>query len=380
MTNLFTETHIHLAEGFSPADQGELVHQVEPSDSIVGPDDLILVTGASGFVGTRVVESLLGRGFRNLRCFVRPSSPTDWLGALSTRGHGAGIEVLKGNLLSREDCAAATRDVALIYHLAAGRGEKSFPDAFMNSVVTTRNLLDASLNHKCLKRFVNISSFTVYTNRQKSRWGLLDETCPVETHSDWRGEAYCFGKVKQDELVTEYGQRFGVPHVIVRPGYVIGPGKTAITGRVGIETFGFFLHMGGSNRIPFTFVENCADAIALAGLKKGVDGEIFNVVDDDLPSSRLFLRLYKRKVRKFRSLYVPHVLSYVLCSLWERYSTWSQGQVPPVFNRGRWFANWKRTDYSNQKLKTRLGWSPRVSMAEGLNRYFEACQNRESNA
>ena len=58
--------------------------------------------------------------------------------------------------------------------------------------------------------------------------------------------------------------------------------------------FGIFLHLGGSNPIPFTYVDNCADAIVLAGLTPGVDGEVFNVVDDNLPTSRQFLRLYKQ--------------------------------------------------------------------------------------
>ena len=105
-----------------------------------------------------------------------------------------------------------------------------------------------------------------------------------------------------------------------------------------------------------------------------MDGEVFNVVDDDLPSSRQFLRQYKRNVRKFKSIYIPHAVGYVLCSLWERYSTWSQGQLPPAFNRGGWHSFWKKTTYSNEKLKERLNWTPRVSMADGLNRYFEACR------
>ena len=123
MTNLFAETDIKLAEFPYLGDQCQLMQQVEPNGSIVGADDPILITGASGFVGTRVVENLLARGFRNLRCFVRPSSPAKWLDELSSRGHGAAIQVFKGNLLSREDCLAATKDVAVIYHLAAGRGE-----------------------------------------------------------------------------------------------------------------------------------------------------------------------------------------------------------------------------------------------------------------
>src|SRR4029077_413667 len=137
----------------------------------------------------------------------------------------ARVEVVKGNLLSRDDCAAAAEGAALIFHLAAARGEKSFPDAFLNSVVTTRNLLEACLRHHSVRRFVNVSSFTVYTNRQKPRGRLLDESCPVEKRPELRGDAYCFAKVKQDEIVTDYGKRFGIPYVIVRPGYVYGPGN-----------------------------------------------------------------------------------------------------------------------------------------------------------
>ena len=180
---------------------------------------------------------------------------------------------------------------------------------------------------------MNISSFSVYSNRNKPATRLLDETCPVEEHPALRGEAYCFAKAEQDEIVAEYGKKLGIPYVIVRPGQVYGPGNEGITARVGISTFGVFLHLGGSNTIPFTYVDNCVEAIALAGLKKGTDGEIFNVVDDDLPSSRKFLRLYKRNVKSFPSLYVPHFLNYALCYLWEKYSSWSEQQLPPAFNR-----------------------------------------------
>lgn len=344
------------------------------SDSfLVSADDRILVTGATGFIGSRVVMSLVDRGFRNLVCFARPSSDLAELeGIVERRLPGARIEVLKGNLLSRADCEAACEDVAVILHLAAGTGEKSFPDAFMNSVVATRNLLEASLQHALLRRFVLVSSFAVYTNRQKSR--LLDESCPVEERPHLRGEAYCYAKVKQEQIVTEYGKKFAVPYVILRPGSVYGAGHAEITGRVGIGTFGPFLHLGGSNSIPFTYVENCAEAIVLAGLVKGVDGEAFNVVDDNLPSSRQFLRQYKKNVRRFKSVYVPHFISHALCYLWEKYSRASQGQLPPVFNRRRWHVEWKKTRYSNEKLRVKLGWEPRVSTREALRLYFQSCK------
>jgi nucleoside-diphosphate-sugar epimerase len=129
-----------------------------------------------------------------------------------------------------------------------------------------------------------------------------------------------------------------------------------------------------------TFVDNCADAIVLAGLTSGIDGEVFNVVDDDLPSSRSFLRKYKRHVRRFRSIYVPHSVSYALCWLWERYSHWSEGQLPPSFNRSGWHAYWKRTRYSNAKLKSVLGWTPPVRTSDALNAYFRSCREKVRHA
>ncbi len=111
---------------------------------IVQDDDLTLVTGATGFIGSRLIESLMDRGFRKLRCFARSTGNRDKLNALlGRRREGVQLEVVEGNLLSQDDCATATADAAVVYHLAAGRGEKSYPDAYLNSVVTTRNLLKA---------------------------------------------------------------------------------------------------------------------------------------------------------------------------------------------------------------------------------------------
>ena len=354
---------------------------MKQADSIIRLDDVILVTGASGFIGNKVVETLLRRGFTNVRCFARRSSNATLLERLvSQYSNTARIELIKGDLLSSNDCLRAAQDVMVIFNLAAGRGVKSFSDAYLNSVVTTRNLIEATRTPRCLRRFVNVSSFSVYSNRRKTRHSLLDESCPTEDRPHLRGDPYTFAKVRQDDLVVEYGKKLNLPYVIVRPGVVYGPGNEAITGRVGVGTFGLFLHLGGANSLPFTYVDNCADAIVLAGLTPGIEREVFNVVDDQLPSSRAFLRAYKRRVKSFPSIYVPHLLSYVLCWLWEMYSSWSHGQLPPVFNRRVWHAYWKRTHYSNHKLKSRLGWSPHVSTADALISHFKACARTASHA
>jgi nucleoside-diphosphate-sugar epimerase len=340
----------------------------------IGSEASVLVTGAAGFIGVSVVENLLARQFRNVRCLVRETSDLTRLRRLLERNQETRIEVLMGNLLSPADCQKLTQDAAVIYHLAAGTGTKAFSEAFLHSVVGTRNLLQAAVLSRSLKRFVNVSSFSVYPNRGGRRWRLLDEESPVERHPESRAEAYCYGKVKQDELVVDYGRRLGVPYVIVRPGSVYGPGRCIIPGRIGIDTFGFFLHLGGPNAIPFTYVENCADAIVLAGLVPGIEGQVFNIVDDDLPSSGRFLRLYKKNVKPFPSVYMPHAVSYTFCVLWEILSRWSRGQVPPVFTRREWAASWKRTRYSNSKLKDLTGWSPRVSTSEGMEKFFASCR------
>jgi len=341
------------------------------SENIIDTNECILITGSNGFIGSRVVEMLLRYGYTNLRCFVRPSSNLASLERIVSAYPNVTLDIIKGNLQSRDDCSRAAEGARIVYHLAAGRGEKSYPDAYMNSVVTTRNLLDALLHAASLKRFVNISSFAVYSNRNIRRGGLLDESCELEPHPHLTGEAYCYAKLKQEELVAHYGKRYNIPYVIIRPGVVYGPGNKGLTGRVGIGTFGIFLHLGGSNRIPLSYVDNCADAIVLAGLQKGIDGEVFNVVDDNLPKSRAFLRNYKKHVRKFSSIYLPHAMSYFLCHLWEWYSAWSEGQLPPTFNRKRWSNYWKGNSYSNEKLKRMLNWRPKIHYDEASMHYFD---------
>jgi nucleoside-diphosphate-sugar epimerase len=336
------------------------------SQYIASPDERILVTGSNGFIGVKLVEILLEYGFFNLRCFVRPSSQLGRLeNVLVHFDGGKNVELVTGDLLSREDCGKAADDVSIIYHLAAGM-EKSFAGAFMNSALATRNLMDAFLQFGEPKRFVNISSFAVYSNLGLKRGALLDETCPLEDAPQERFDAYGFGKLKQEELVKEYGSTHKLPYVIVRPGAVFGPGKHELNGRVGVKTFGFFIQTGGSNLLPLTFVDNCAEAIVLAGLKPGVEGEVFNVVDNELLTGRQFLEAYKKRVKPFVSVRVPYFLTYILCLLWEKYSKWSKGQLPPAFNRRRCAAEWKGNRFSNQKLRGRLGWKPRVNMEQAM--------------
>ena len=335
---------------------------------IINDTEPILVTGAGGFVGSKVVEKLLQYGFQNIRCLVRSHRNLSKLEQLAAN-FSSNVEFIQGNLLSRENCTRAAEGVSVIYHLAAGV-EKSFPGCFLNSVVTTRNLLDAAIAQPTLKRFVNTSSIAVYTNEKIPRGGVLDETCEVDTKFVERAEAYTYGKAKQDELVLEYAKNHKLPYVIVRPSVVFGPGKAKITDRIGTDTFGIFLHLGLGNTIPLTYVDNCAEAIVLAGLRAGINGEVFNITDDDLPKSRQFLKQYKKQVKKITSIPIPYPVWYSFNALWEKYSKWSEGQLPLVFNSRSCEIYWKRIRYSNRKAKERLGWQPKVPMHDALQIFF----------
>lgn len=339
-------------------------------DFLLGKDAPILVTGSNGFIGSRVVEHLLAYGFSDIRCFVRHSSSLHRLeDVISRRSASTRVRLVKGDLLSKEDCASATRSVQLIIHLAAGF-DKSFAGAFMNSALATRNLLEAFLSFGQPRRFVNVSSFAVYSSLKMERGEILDEDSPLEDNYQARQDAYGFGKFKQEELVRRYGRDKNLPYVILRPGTVFGPGKKDLTGRIGIDTFGFFAHVGGRNQLPLTFVDNCAEAVILAGIVPGVDGRVFNVVDDELLTSAQFLKAYRRRVGRFFSVRIPYPVAWTFCVLWERYSRWSKGQLPAAFNRRRCVAEWGGSRFTNRRLRESLGWTPRVGIEDAMNAFL----------
>jgi nucleoside-diphosphate-sugar epimerase len=332
----------------------------------------VLVTGASGFIGTRVVEALLAHGARRIRCMVRSEAAAAPLLTLRAAHDDAEIDVAIGNLLSRADCVRIAGDASVVIHLAAGRGEKEMAQAYLDTVVTTRNLLDVLACNDRLRRLVHVSSLSVYGTGAIKRGAILDESCAIDARPELRGDAYTFAKVEQERVVADYATRYRLPCVVIRPGVVFGPGNPGIHGRVGLSTFGIFLHLGGRNALPLTFVENCADAIVLAALRPGVEGQVFNVVDDAVPTSRQFLAQYKRRVHRFASIRVPYPVWYAFCYAWEGYVRWSQGQLPDAFNRPKCAAYWRAQRYSNDKLKRLLGWRPAVPMRDALERYFAA--------
>lgn len=326
-----------------------------------------LVTGANGFLGSALLERLLARNTADLRCFVRPGSTgnVDRIRASYPHAH---LESVTGNLTSRRSVEAAVGGIDVVYHLAAGlRG--SAADLVMNTVVTSRNLLDAATAAR-VRRIVLVSSFSVYGASTVPRGSVIDENTPFEPHPEWR-DPYALSKLRQERLFHEYQRRYGFELVVLRPGTIYGPGGGAFSARVGLQLPGIFLHLGNSNLLPLSYVENCAEAVAVAGeAKHATQDEAYNVVDDRLPSSRSYLRQYRRNVRNIRSVSIPYPVTMLLSRACESYHRHSNGQLPAILTPYKSEFQWKGFRFTNEKLK-QMGWRQIVSTEEGLRRTFD---------
>jgi nucleoside-diphosphate-sugar epimerase len=350
---------------------------------VVSPDDQVLVTGASGFLGAKVVERLLESGFESVRCFTRPSSDVARLTSIADRFPGSKTAIVQGNLQDRADCERAVEGVAGVVHCASGmRG--SLVSMFVDSVITSRNLLDAILGAASdIQRVVHVSSFAIYETMGLKRGDPVTEETPVETHHGERKDPYGYVKLKQEKVFRQYAHRTRLPLVIVRPGVVFGPGGVEMSHRVGRNLPGVYLHLGGSNQIPLTFVDNCAEAIMLALRQPGIEGETFNVHDDDLPTAREFLRRYKLAKGGVRSVSLPYPLTVVLSHAALRAAHLSRGQLPVLFTPYSAASVWRGTTFDNSKAKDVLGWKPRIAMAQALDEHFadiERSSGRERGA
>ncbi len=325
---------------------------------------IAFVTGGAGFLGRRLIHSLVNRGV-SVRCLVRGSiDPAEVFSSLTAEQRRS-IQIVRGDVSDRNLLDSELPQVDVVYHLAAALGGTP-STMFLNTVIPTRTLLEASALAD-VKRFVLISSLGVYGTQGMKRWGRLDESIPVDPLPEER-DPYSFSKIRQEEIAWQARERWGLPLVVVRPGVIYGPGRTLLTSRVGLSVGPILVRMGGQQLLPYTYVDNCAEAIAQAGLVSGVEGEIFNVVDDQLPNGKKIVRLLRRHGKQIRSIWIPRPAIGTLSSLYEWYSKWSQGQLPAVLTRHKSDAIWKPVLYSNEKAKQKLNWSPKISTEEGLQR------------
>jgi nucleoside-diphosphate-sugar epimerase/peptidoglycan/xylan/chitin deacetylase (PgdA/CDA1 family) len=327
----------------------------------------ILVTGAAGFLGRALIERLLAHGYADIRSNVRRRTDIPKLKALSEHSH-AKLEYCVGNLKHREDAARAVEGVELIFHLAAGK-KGTAADLFLDSVVASRNLLDAVADRKPM-RIVLVSSFSVYGVAGLGRGAKVNEQTVLESHPQCR-DHYSYSKLRQEQLFWEYQQRNGFELVVVRPGVIYGPDGGHFSNRVGLTIGKWLLHFGGSNLLPLSYVDNCAEAVVLAGTHPSAAGQVYNVHDDDLPTCRKYLRAYKKHVTKIRSIPVPYFGVKLLSSIIAKYHRYSKGQLPAILTPYKAASLWGGNRFDNSKLHS-IGWRQLVPTAEGLERSFTA--------
>jgi nucleoside-diphosphate-sugar epimerase len=324
----------------------------------------ILVTGSAGFLGAAVVRRLLAHGHDNLRCFVR--SLPEQANSESAAGIAAipGAEYFVGDLRSKADAEAALDGVGTVYHVA-GATQGSPADMVANTVVGSKNMLEAIEGRSSI-RVVLVSSFSVYGTAGLPAGAVIDEETPLESRPDLR-DGYAYAKLRQERLFREYQERYGFDLAVLRPGVIYGPGARPLSPRVGLDLFGLFLHLGRNTPLPLTYVDNCAEALVVVGSHDESWGGTYNVVDDDLPTSKELLREYRRRVKRIPYVTVPYRALLTMSTLVERYHRWSRGQLPAVFTPYKTKSLWKGNTFTNQRLKS-LGWRPIVSTEEGIRR------------
>jgi hypothetical protein len=106
-----------------------------------------------------------------------------------------------------------------------------------------------------------------------------------------------------------------------------------------------------------------------AGRNGGEEADTYNAVDDDVPTAKEFLRMYRQQVEKIRYITLPYAATRALSGLVERYSRHSRGQLPAVLTPYKSACLWGGNLFDNSKLKA-IGWKQIVSTREGLEAYF----------
>lgn len=324
----------------------------------------VLVTGAAGFLGRRLVRELATEGLR-VRCFLRASSGIDDLRAFVGDDLWSSVEIVRGDLMNAADCAAAVDGIDVVFHAAAGL-TGSTAVMFLNTVVPTRKLIDACVEHP-VKRFVLVSSLGVYGAAALKPNSVLDESCPVDPTPHLR-DPYTYSKVVQEQAAWEAHRERGLPLVVIRPGVIYGPGRGALSNRIGLQVAGRMFRIGGGRQLPYVYVDHVATALRQAGLEPGIEGEAFNVLDDELPSGKQVLRMYRQSGHGVKTLWIPQCTIGPLSSIYEKYSRWSHGQLPAVITRYKTDSMWKPLRFTNAKARQRLKWSPHLSFAEAFQR------------
>lgn len=325
---------------------------------------MIALTGATGFLGGHVLRKL-GTSEATVRCLVRPGTPPDRLPCVP----GLKLDVRELPFTHAQAVREALSGVETVIHAAAllrGSAAAMVADTVVGSEGLYRAAVDCGV-----RRFVLVSSLAVLAVAHLRRGAVVTGTLPLDGHPELR-DGYTFSKHRQERLARTYESEHGLPLVVVRPGVVLGTGRSPLNPRIGVRFGRYFVHLGFRNRIPFTYVENCAEALVLAAAAPGLEGKSVSIVDDDLPRSSHVLRQYQRYIERLRVLPFPYPILMALA----RTASWSRQRYRrtdiPMWTPHQVASMWRPLRFANDDAKALLGWTPAVGMDEALRR---TCQS-----
>jgi predicted dehydrogenase/nucleoside-diphosphate-sugar epimerase len=245
--------------------------RTEPrTSSANGKRRRVLLTGATGFIGTRVAEVLALREGWHVRALVhRPAS--------AARLARLPVEMVQGDLRSPADVERAMEGCDAVVHCAVGTEYGNRRALHAVTVGGTQNLL-AAARKAGVRRFVHLSTIGIH---DPNRPGTIDETTPVTPRA---GDVYGQTKAKADRAVLRAAQQ-GLPAVVLRPGCVYGPyGHTFVINPLRALAEGrLVLQESADTPANTVFVDNLVEAIvrALEAPAETVRGEVFTISDGD---------------------------------------------------------------------------------------------------
>jgi 2-alkyl-3-oxoalkanoate reductase len=312
----------------------------------------ILVTGAGGFLGYRLVTALLNAG-KSVRALVRrPSSilPDHPL-----------LRVIYGDLGQPEVVDEAMKGIETVFHVGATTNGGT-EDYQCGTIWGTQNVVDAALRHK-VKKVVHVSSLGIldYTRlRERMR---IDEHAPLEQFPDQRG-LYAKTKLQAEKIILK-GVARGLNAVLVRPGQIFGPGAEHVA-PYGVFSIGKrWIVMGrGRMELPLIYVDDVVDVLIKAAYAQTAGGEIVQVVDDQKITQREYIGVCLRTMRNLRATYVPMPVLYCGAFALEILGRLLGRSVPLTIYRLRALKGHLQFDCT--VAYRQFGWQPRTGVAEGM--------------
>jgi len=233
---------------------------------------MILVTGASGFVGSAVTRHLVQAG-QQVRTLVRPTSMRINLAHLP-------VEIVEGDLGDPDSLARAMTGVRFLFHVAADYRlwARDPQDIVRTNVEGTGTVMNAALRAG-VERIVYTSSVATLKARPDGR--PSDETFPLDAQS--AVGAYKYSKVIAERAVETMVEKQGLPAVIVNPSTPIGPGdaRPTPTGRIIIEAAAGRMPFYVDTGLNLVHVDDVA-AGHLAALEKGRIGQSYILGGQDV--------------------------------------------------------------------------------------------------